>query len=126
MAYQNSTLSLEQMLLKFMSEQDPVLSMLQWLCEQMMETEVTAKIQAQKSERTDTRTGYRSGYRIRRFDTRMGTMYLFVPNCAKAVMCPFLSRQNPVRKQPDPGHPGSLYPGRIHSKNQETGQPSGD
>jgi len=98
MAYQNSTLSLEQMLLKFMSEQDPILSMFQWLCEQMMEAEVTAKIQAQKSERTDTRTGYRSGYRVRRFDTRMGTMYLFVPKLLKAVMCPFLSRQNPVRK----------------------------
>ena len=49
MAYQNSTLSLEQMLLKFMSEQVPMLSMLQWLCEQMMEAEVTAKIQAQNA-----------------------------------------------------------------------------
>jgi len=85
MAYQNSTLSLEQMLLKFMSEQDPMLSMLQWLCEQMMETEVTAKIQAQKSERTDTRTGYR----VRRFDTRMGTMYLFVPKLRKGGYVPF-------------------------------------
>jgi transposase-like protein len=89
MAYQNSTLSLEQMLLKFMSEQDPMLSMLQWLCEQMMEAEVTAKIQAQKSERTDTRTGYRSGYRVRRFDTRMGTMYLFVPKLRKGDYVPF-------------------------------------
>lgn len=65
MAYPNSTLSLEQMLLQFMSEQDPMLSMLQWLCEQMMEAELAAKIQAQKSERTDERTGYRSGYRVR-------------------------------------------------------------
>lgn len=89
MAYQNSTLSLEQMLLKFMSEQDPMLSMLQWLCEQMMEAEVTAKIQAQKSERTDTQTGYRSGYRVRRFDTRMGTMYLFVPKLRKGGYVPF-------------------------------------
>jgi len=89
MAYQNSTLSLEQMLLKFMSEQDPMLAMLQWLCEQMMEAEVTAKIQAQKSERTDTRTGYRSGYRVRRFDTRMGTLYLFVPKLRKGGYVPF-------------------------------------
>jgi transposase-like protein len=93
MAYQNSTLSLEQMLLKFMSEQDPMLSMLQWLCEQMMEAEVTAKIQAQKSERTDTRTGYRSGYRVRRFDTRMGTMYLFVPKLRKGGYVPFFRKQ---------------------------------
>jgi len=51
-----------------------------------MEAEV---IQAQKSERTDTRTGYRSGYRVRRFDTRMGTMYLFVPKLRKGGYVPF-------------------------------------
>jgi putative transposase len=89
MAYQNSNLSFEQMLLQFMSEEDPMLSMLQWLCEQMMEAELSAKINAQKSERTDGRTGYRSGYRARRFDTRMGTMYLFVPKLRKGGYVPF-------------------------------------
>lgn len=89
MAYQNSNLSFEQMLLQFMSEQDPMLSMLEWLCEQLMEAEVSAKIQAQKSERTDERTGYRFGYRVRRFDTRMGTMYLFVPKLRKGGYVPF-------------------------------------
>ncbi|GGK36726.1 hypothetical protein GCM10010965_32070 [Caldalkalibacillus thermarum] len=71
MAYQHSTLSFEQMLLQFMSEQDPMLAMLRWHCEQMMEAEVTAKTKAQKSERTDTRTGYRSGYRVRHLDETM-------------------------------------------------------
>ncbi len=60
MAYQNSTVSLEPTLLKFMSEHDPMLSMLQWLCEQLMEAEVTAKVNAEKSERTETREAYRS------------------------------------------------------------------
>ena len=36
MAYENINLSLAQMLLSFMSEQDHMLSMLQWLCEQLM------------------------------------------------------------------------------------------
>lgn len=49
----------------------------------MMEAEVSSKIMAQKSERTEERAGYRSGYRVRRFDTRMGTMYLFVPKLRK-------------------------------------------
>lgn len=89
MTYPNSTITFEQMLLKFMSEQDPMLAMLQWLCEQMMEAEVSAKIQARKSERTKERTGYRSGYRVRRFDTRMGTMYLFVPKLRKGGYVPF-------------------------------------
>jgi transposase-like protein len=78
MAYENDTLSLDKLLLSFMVEQDPMQSMLQWLCEQLMDVEVASKIQANKSERTDERKGYRSGYRVRRFDTRMGTMYLIV------------------------------------------------
>ncbi len=89
MAYENSTLSLEKMQLSFMSEQDPMQSMLQWLCEQLMDVEVASKIQENKSERTDERKGYRSGYRVRRFDTRMGTMYLFVPKLRQGGYIPF-------------------------------------
>lgn len=55
-----------------------------------MEAEVTAKVQAQKSERMDSREAYRSGYRVRRFDTRMGTMYLFVPKLRKGGYVPSL------------------------------------
>jgi len=43
MAYSNSTGNFEKMLLQFMSEEDPMLSMLKWLCEQLMEAEVTSK-----------------------------------------------------------------------------------
>jgi hypothetical protein len=32
MVYSNSTVSFEKMLMKFMSEADPMLSMLKWLC----------------------------------------------------------------------------------------------
>jgi transposase-like protein len=74
MVYSNSTVSFEKMLMKFMSEADPMLSMLKWLCEQLMEAEVTSKVNAAKSERTPERSGYRSGYRVRRFDTRMGSI----------------------------------------------------
>lgn len=49
----------------------------------------TAKINAIKSERTPERTGYRSGYRVRRFDTRLGTMYLFVPKIRNGGYIPF-------------------------------------
>ena len=89
MAYDNNNLSLQEMLLSFMSEQDPMQAMLQWLCEQLMDAEVSAKINAHKSERTDHRQGYRSGFRVRRFDTRMGTMYLFVPKIRKGGYIPF-------------------------------------
>lgn len=77
------------MLMKFMSEADPMLSMLKWLCEQLMEAEVTSKVNAAKSERTPERSGYRSGYRVQRFDTRMGSIYLFVPKLRKGGYIPF-------------------------------------
>lgn len=89
MAYSNSTGNLEKMLLQFMSEDDPMLSMLKWLCEQLMEAEVTSKVNAAKSERNSERSGYRSGYRVRRFDTRMGSLYLFVPKLRKGGYIPF-------------------------------------
>ena len=78
MAYQNSTVPFEKMLLNFILNDDPMLSMFKWLCEKLMETEVQTKLGAEKSERVANRQGYRSGYRVRRFDTRMGTMYLMV------------------------------------------------
>ena len=89
MVYKNDTLSLDKLLLSFMAEQDPMQTMLQWLCEQLMDVEVASKVQANKSERTDERKGYRSGYRVRRFDTRMGTMYLFVPKLRQGGYIPF-------------------------------------
>ncbi len=55
----------------------------------MMDVELATKIQANKSERTGERKGYRSGYRVRRFDTRMGTMYLFVPKLRQGGYIPF-------------------------------------
>ena len=89
MVYQNSTVPFEKMLMKFVSAEDPMLSMLKWLCERLMEAEVDEKIGAEKSERVSNRQGYRSGYRVRRFDTRMGTMYLMVPKLRNGGYIPF-------------------------------------
>lgn len=79
MTQPNSNVAFEKMLLKFMNAKDPMLEMLSCLCNQLMEIEFTDNIGASKSERTESRTKYRAGYRPRRFDTRMGNMYLMVP-----------------------------------------------
>lgn len=89
MAYQNSTVPFEKMLMKFVLDEEPMLSMLKWLCERLMEAEVEGKLGAEKSERSEERQGYRSGYRVRRFDTRMGTMYLMVPKIRNGGYIPF-------------------------------------
>ena len=63
--------------------------MLEWLCSQLMEAEVSQQLGAGKSERVDSRSGYRCGYRPRRLDTRMGTMYLMVPKVRQGGYIPF-------------------------------------
>ena len=78
MALKKNNTGLEELLLQCLSEPDPMLSMLDWLCSKLMEAEISGKAGADKNEHSEARTGYRSGYRPRRLDTRMGTMYLML------------------------------------------------
>lgn len=89
MVQKKSTTNLTELLLQCMVEPDPMLSMLEWLCDKLMEAEISAKIGADKSEHTLDRQSYRSGYRPRRFDTRMGTIYLMVPKMRQGGYVPF-------------------------------------
>ena len=89
MAHPNSTVSLEKMLFQFIGSEDPMLAMLEWLCEQLMEAEFADKLGASKYERTSQRNEHRAGFRPRRFDTRMGTIYLMVPKPRKGGYIPF-------------------------------------
>lgn len=66
-----------------------MLGMLEWLCAQMMEAEVSSQMGAQKHEQRRERTSHRSGFRPRRLDTRMGTMYLLVPKVRNGSYVPF-------------------------------------
>jgi len=69
----------KELLTKFVTEEDPILSMLKWMMEQLMEIEAEQKVGAKKHEHNSNRKSYFSGYRPRRFDTRLGTIYLMVP-----------------------------------------------
>ena len=89
MAQKKNNTNLTELLLQCITQPDPMLSMLEWLCAQLMEAEVDQQLGAEKSERTDSRSGYRSGYRPRRLDTRMGTMYLMVPKVRQGGYIPF-------------------------------------
>ena len=70
MAQKNHTTNLTELLLQCVAQPDPMLSMLEWLCSQLMEAEVSQRLGAEKSERAESRSGYRCGYRPRRLDTR--------------------------------------------------------
>ncbi len=89
MVQKNCTTNLTELLLQCMTDTDPMLSMLEWLCDKLMEAEISAKIGADKSKHSTDRQSYRSGYRARRFDTRMGTIYLMVPKMRQGGYVPF-------------------------------------
>jgi len=73
----------------FVAEEDPLLSMLKWMMDQLMQIEAEMKVGAKKHEHNCERKSYFSGYRPRRFDTRLGTVYLMVPKIRKGGYVPF-------------------------------------
>ena len=89
MAKKNDTTFFENKLLDFVTAKDPMLEMLQWVMDKFMEIEVAHKTGAEKGIHAESRTGYRCGYRIRRFDTRLGTVYLSVPKLRQGGYIPF-------------------------------------
>ena len=89
MAKKNDTTFFENKLLDFVAAKDPLLEMLQWVMDKFMEIEVARKTGAPKGSHSQSRTGYRCGYRVRRFDTRLGTVYLSVPKIRQGGYIPF-------------------------------------
>ncbi len=70
----------EKLLVSFCREEDPMKEMLQWMANQLMEIEVTTiKTEVEKGKHSGVRKTHRNGYRVRRWDTRLGTIYLTVP-----------------------------------------------
>jgi len=79
----------ENKLLEFVTEADPLFSMLQWVTEKLIEIEVSKKVEAVKGKHEPNRTTSRCGTRVRRFDTRLGTLYLVIPKIRKGGYIPF-------------------------------------
>jgi len=89
MASPQDTVAYEELLSQFIGEPDPLLAMLEWITMQMMQLEATQRVGAPKGKHAPERTTYFSGTRVRRFDTRLGTMYLLVPKLRKGGYIPF-------------------------------------
>ena len=80
---------LGKVLLGFISETDPVLAMLEWVARQMMLIEAESKVGAEKGKHSKERRTYFSRARVRRMDTRLGTIYLYIPKLRKGGYVPF-------------------------------------
>ena len=89
MAQQHYRTPFKKALLQFITEPDPFLAMLQWVMTEMMRIEAETKVGAIKGKHSQDRATYFSGTRVRRVDTRMGTVYLVVPKVRKGGYVPF-------------------------------------
>jgi len=85
----NHTGIFRKILVEFIGQEDPILAMLEWTAQQMMQVEAEAKVGAGKGEHSQERKTYFSGTRVRRMDTRLGTVYLFIPKLRKGGYIPF-------------------------------------
>jgi len=66
-----------------------VKAMLEWLLTELMKIESEAKVGAGRGKHSGERKTYFSGYRVRRMDSRVGTLYLVVPKVRKGGYVPF-------------------------------------
>jgi putative transposase len=78
-----------KVLLGFITEQDPVLAMLEWVAQMMMQIEADPKVGAEKGKHTKDRKTNFPRPRVRRMDTRLGTLYLSIPKLRKGGYIPF-------------------------------------
>lgn len=85
----NDTGIFKKLLVEFIGQEDPILSMLEWTAQQMMQIEAENIVGAKKGEHNKDRTTHFSGTRVRRVDTRVGTMYLLIPKVRKGGYVPF-------------------------------------
>jgi putative transposase len=61
---------------------------LTWVCQQLMEAEVSELIGAQRGERSEERLAHRNGYRLRPWQTRAGELELAIPKIRRGSYFP--------------------------------------
>jgi putative transposase len=89
------------MLFEFMTEPDPLYAILEWLTNEFMKLEAENKVGAHKGEHCPNRTTHSFGTRVRRFDTRLGTISLLVPKLRKGGSIPFfVTKKEMIRTSP--------------------------
>src|SRR5512145_1947552 len=89
MAQNKDTEYFKKMLIQFTGESDPLFEMIKWVTDRLMAIESETKVGAEKGKHRPERKTYFSGHRVRRFDTRLGTVYLMVPKLRNGGYIPF-------------------------------------
>ena len=89
-----------KVLLGLITEQDPILAMLEWVAQMMMQIEAESKVGAEKGKHTKDRKTYFSGARVRRWIRGWGRYTCTSPNCARGAIFRSSSRRGNGRSWP--------------------------
>jgi transposase-like protein len=84
---------------------DTIRTSLEWIIQELIEAEATAKIGAAPFERSDERTTQRNGHRPRLWSTKAGDLGLKIPKLRTGSFFPVAARATP------PHRPGPLRGG---------------
>jgi putative transposase len=82
-----------QKVAEFLFSDDPIHEMLEGLLHEFMKAETETIVGSVKNKHSKERRTYFSGYRTRRFDTRLGTIYLLVPKLRNGGYVPFFLQE---------------------------------
>ena len=119
MTNKNNTELFEKLLVSFCQEEDHMKEMLQWMTNQLMEIEKNNfKTQTEKGEHHPDRKTYRNGYRVRRWDTRLGTLYLTIPKVRQGGYQLFFSQQTTIGSRVNVCYPKMLNQRCFYSENE--------
>lgn len=109
----------KEILTGFVTEEDPLLSMMKWMMDQLMQIEAQMKVGAKKGEHSSERKSHFSGYRPRRFDTRLGTVYLIIPKTRKGGYIPFFITEKRRSEQALISMPKEAYVNGVSTRKIE-------
>jgi putative transposase len=74
----------------FGNDPEPLRQLVEQMCQQILEAELSRYLGAENYERTDQRTGYRNGYKRRKLTTRIGQLHFRVPQSRDGKFSPEL------------------------------------
>jgi hypothetical protein len=93
-----------------------------WMARELKEADVSAKIGAELGERSLERSTHRNGDRPRQWDTRVGSIELASPSCARPATSPASWRPAAARSRPGRGGPGGLRQRRVDPQGRPAGR----
>ena len=72
-----------------MTDLNPLIQMLKWLTSLLIQLEAEAKVNVEKGKHDESEKTHFSDIWVRRFDTKLGTLYLMVPKRRRGGYIPF-------------------------------------